>query len=89
MENMFICCCMGDMINMFNGEVLIINGVMNGFQGWGKVSNVVLNFVNYNFNVVVGRCFVMWVKIGIFCVYYFIVSLFVDGRVIVVGSNIY
>lgn len=47
MQNMPIRRVMGDMLNLPTGNVLIINGAQNGYQGWGKAKNPVLSPVHY------------------------------------------
>lgn len=54
MEIMFQWCIMGDMILVFMGGVIIINGVSKGLQGWGFVSDFVCMLVLYSLRVVVG-----------------------------------
>ncbi|KAJ7535472.1 hypothetical protein O6H91_12G035400 [Diphasiastrum complanatum] len=43
MENMPFRRTMGDMILLPTGDVLIINGALNGCQGWGNAKNAALN----------------------------------------------
>lgn len=81
-------CNMGDMMILLNGDVLIINGVGEGVQGWGRVVKVVYIFVKYVIYDVNVR-FEMFVVLEIVRVYYLIVNLFIDGRIFVVGSNMY
>jgi hypothetical protein len=75
---------MGDMINLPNGEVLIINGAQNGFQGWGKAGNPALNPVSYN--PANGR-YTVQAKTTIPRMYHSTANLLADGRVLVAGSN--
>ena len=84
MQNMPIRRIMGDMLNMPNGDVLIINGALNGYQGWGKERNAALNPVNYN---VATRKFQVFAKTNIPRVYHSTANLLSDGRVLVAGSN--
>lgn len=87
MEDMPIQRVMGDMINLPNGEVLIINGAQTGFQGWGKASNPALNPVNYSPGAAAGKRFTVYAKTGIARMYHSTASLLTDGRILVAGSN--
>lgn len=87
MEDMPINRVMGDMINLPNGEVLIINGAQNGFQGWGKARNPVLNPVSYNPWGAAGKRFTTLAKTTIPRMYHSTASLLSDGRILVAGSN--
>ena len=75
---------MGDMINLPNGEVLIINGAQNGFQGWGKAGNPALSPVSYNPST--GR-YTVQAATTIPRMYHSTANLLADGRVVVAGSN--
>jgi hypothetical protein len=75
---------MGDMVNLPSGEVVVINGAQNGFQGWGKATNPALNPVNYNPGN--GR-FAVWAKTNIPRLYHSTANLLSDGRILLAGSN--
>lgn len=75
---------MGDMVNLPTGEVLIINGAQNGFQGWGKATNPALNPVNYNYFT---NKFTVWGKTTIPRLYHSTANLLTDGRILIAGSN--
>lgn len=83
-SNMPIRRTMGDMINLPTGDVLIINGAQNGFQGWGKATNAALNPVLYTPGT--GR-FSILAKTGIARVYHSTANLLTDGRILLAGSN--
>ncbi|KAG0620948.1 hypothetical protein M758_4G257000 [Ceratodon purpureus] len=87
MEDMPIGRTMGDMLNMPNGEVLIINGAQNGFQGWGKANNPAFNPVSYNPGAGAGKRFTTLAKTGIARLYHSTANLLSDGRVLIAGSN--
>lgn len=87
MENMPIRRVMGDMLNLPNGELIIINGAQNGFQGWGKAGNPALNPVKYNGDAQPGRRFQVLARTGIPRMYHSTATLLSDGRVMVAGSN--
>lgn len=84
MQNMPIRRTMGDMINLPTGDVLIINGAQNGYQGWGKANNPALNPVNYN---VARKTFQVYAKTNIPRMYHSTANLLPDGRILVAGSN--
>ncbi|KAG0593030.1 hypothetical protein KC19_1G299800 [Ceratodon purpureus] len=84
MSNMPIRRTMGDMINLPSGDVLIINGAQNGFQGWGKANNPALNPVNYN--PTTGR-YQVFAKTNIPRLYHSTANLLSDGRILLAGSN--
>ncbi|KAG0582077.1 hypothetical protein KC19_3G032600 [Ceratodon purpureus] len=84
MSNMPIRRTMGDMINTPDGQVVIINGAQNGFQGWGKANNPALNPVSYNPGN--GRYAVL-AKTNIPRLYHSTANLLSDGRILVAGSN--
>jgi hypothetical protein len=84
MSNMPIRRCMGDMINQPSGDVLIINGAQNGFQGWGKATNPALYPVNYN--PLTGR-FTVYARTTIPRLYHSTANLLSDGRILLAGSN--
>lgn len=82
--NMPIRRTMGDMINLPTGDVLIINGAQNGYNGWGLANNPALNPVLYSPGT--GR-FTTLAKTGIARMYHSTASLLSDGRILVAGSN--
>ena len=87
MENMPIRRIMGDMIICPTGEVFIINGAQNGYQGWGLAGNPALNPVKYNPDQGAGRRFQVMAKTGIARMYHSTANLLVDARIMVAGSN--
>lgn len=87
MEDMPLRRVMGDMINLPTGEVLVINGAMNGFQGWGKAGNPSFNPVKYDGDAGAGKRFQVLAKTGIARLYHSTANLLSDGRVMVAGSN--
>lgn len=87
MEDMPFGRTMGDMLNLPNGEVLIINGAGKGYNGWGTASEPVLNPVSYNPNAAAGRRFTTLAKTGIPRMYHSTASLLSDGRILIAGSN--
>nr|PNR54931.1 hypothetical protein PHYPA_005824 [Physcomitrium patens]PNR54932.1 hypothetical protein PHYPA_005825 [Physcomitrium patens] len=84
MQNMPIRRVMGDMINLPTGDILIINGAQNGYQGWGKANNPALNPVNYN---PVTKQFQIYAKTNIPRMYHSTANLLSDGRVLLAESN--
>lgn len=84
MSNMPMRRCMGDMIILPSGEVLIINGAGRGSQGFGFASEPVLNPVSYNPGQ---RTFSVLQATTIPRVYHSTANLLADGRVLVAGSN--
>lgn len=84
MQNMPIRRVMGDMINLPTGDILIINGAQNGYQGWGMANNPALNPVNYN---PTKKQFQVYAKTNIPRLYHSTANLLADGRVLLAGSN--
>lgn len=87
MEDMPVRRVMGDMINLPTGEILIINGAQNGYQGWGTASNPALRPVKYNGDFRAGTRFQTLTGTAIPRVYHSTANLLPDGRVLVAGSN--
>jgi hypothetical protein len=84
MSNMPMRRCMGDMITLPSGEVLIINGAGRGSQGFGLASQPVLNPVIYNPGQLT---FSVLQATTIPRVYHSTANLLPDGRILVAGSN--
>ena len=87
MENMPIRRTMGDMINVPTGEIMIINGAQNGYQGWAKARNPVLNPIKYNGDASPSKRFQVMAKTNIARVYHSTANLLSDGRILVAGSD--
>ena len=87
MEDMPYGRTMGDMINLPNGEVLVINGAGRGYQGWGLASDPVFNPVKYDPAAAAGGRWEVWAKTDVPRLYHSTASLLTDGRIIVAGSN--
>lgn len=84
MSNMPMRRCMGDMIILPSGEVLIINGALRGSQGYGFASEPILHPIIYNPG---RRRFAVLAPTTIPRVYHSTANLLPDGRVLVAGSN--
>ena len=87
MENMPIRRNMGEMLNTPDGNVLIINGAQNGYQGFGLASNPALNPVKYSPGAAPGTRFQVLARTGIARMYHSTATLLTDGRIMVAGSN--
>ncbi|KAG0612274.1 hypothetical protein M758_6G014800 [Ceratodon purpureus] len=87
MEDMPIRRVMGDMVNLPNGQVLIINGAQNGYQGLGKAGNPALNPVLYSPDAAAGKRFQVMAKSTIPRMFHSTANLLSDGRVLIAGSN--
>ncbi|KAJ7525438.1 hypothetical protein O6H91_17G051000 [Diphasiastrum complanatum] len=87
MEEMPFRRLMGDMILLPTGDVLIINGALNGCQGWGNAKNAALNPVLYTTNGRIGRRFTTLAATAIARVYHSTANLLPDARILVAGSN--
>lgn len=87
MENMPMRRVMGDMVSMPTGEILIINGAANGYQGWGTASNPVLQPVKYDGEANAGKRFQTQKATNIPRMYHSTANMLADGSVLVAGSN--
>jgi hypothetical protein len=87
MENMPIRRNMGEMLNTPDGNIMIINGAQNGYQGWGLANNPALNPVKYAPGAAAGTRFQVLARTGIARMYHSTANLLTDGRIMVAGSN--
>ncbi|KAF5726798.1 galactose oxidase [Tripterygium wilfordii] len=78
---------MPDLILLPTGDVIIVNGAMNGTAGWEDAVNPVFNPVLYIPNEDPTRRFVVMTPTTIPRMYHSTATLLPDGRIIVGGSN--
>ncbi|XP_030485180.2 aldehyde oxidase GLOX [Cannabis sativa] len=87
METMPLARCMGDMILLPNGNVLIVNGAGAGTASWEFGRNPVLNPVLYRTDNKIGSRFETQRPTTIPRMYHSTAVLLRDGRVLIGGSN--
>uniref|UniRef100_A0A7N0V5J4 Galactose oxidase n=1 Tax=Kalanchoe fedtschenkoi TaxID=63787 RepID=A0A7N0V5J4_KALFE len=79
--------CMGDMVLLPHGDVLIINGAGRGTAGWEQADTPVKNPVVYKPDDAIGSRFESQNPATIARMYHSTAILLRDGRVLVGGSN--
>ena len=87
MENMPAPRVMGDMLNLPNGEVVIINGAERGTAGWEIAGNPALAPYLYRPNAMAGQRFTVLATSTIMRFYHSTANVLPDGRIFVGGSN--
>ncbi|GLJ05901.1 hypothetical protein SUGI_0027790 [Cryptomeria japonica] len=87
MENMPAPRVMGDMLNLPNGEILIINGAFRGTAGWEVGRDPVFTPYLYRPNAVPGNRFSTLASSTIARMYHSTANVLPDGRILVGGSN--
>ncbi|KAL8265503.1 hypothetical protein R6Q59_023633 [Mikania micrantha] len=79
--------CMGDLVHLPNGNLLMINGARKGVAGWENAMDPNLTPVLYTPNKPMGQRFKELAPTTIARMYHSIAALIPDGKILVAGSN--
>ncbi|MFS7965282.1 putative galactose oxidase [Helianthus anomalus] len=79
--------CMGDLLHLPTGDLLMINGAQKGVAGWENAIDPNFTPVLYTPNKPMGQRFKEMVPTNIARMYHSVSALIPDGKILVAGSN--
>ncbi|KAK1437557.1 hypothetical protein QVD17_03351 [Tagetes erecta] len=79
--------CMGDLVHLPNGDLIMINGAQKGVAGWENAIDPNLTPVLYTPNKPMGQRFKELAPTTIARMYHSVAALIPDGKILVAGSN--
>ncbi|GKB24197.1 aldehyde oxidase GLOX1-like protein [Tanacetum coccineum] len=79
--------CMGDLLHLPTGDLLMINGAQKGVAGWENAIDPNFTPVLYQPNKPMGQRFKEMVPTKIARMYHSVAALIPDGKILVAGSN--
>ncbi|KAI3495841.1 hypothetical protein L1887_38187 [Cichorium endivia] len=79
--------CMGDLLHLPTGDLLMINGAQKGVAGWENAIDPNFTPVLYSPNKPMGQKYKVMAPTNIARMYHSVAALMPDGKILVAGSN--
>ncbi|XP_071737253.1 putative aldehyde oxidase Art an 7 [Rutidosis leptorrhynchoides] len=79
--------CMGDLLHLPNGDLLMLNGAHKGVAGWENAIDPNFTPILYQPNKPMGQRFKEMTPTNIARMYHSVAALIPDGKILVAGSN--